>query len=153
MSHQISTSGLCINYHRKQTNVPNIRCRGFEIHHASKMRNGTQKRVNCMLRSIARALARVEGTMVFLPKMWFTAERRKNTTATVPSAEKETNGRMMRPNHLRSDISLSGQWYVEVNRKYELFLDVSGFTNAFDTLDKLCQKNVMVCPWREYGEK
>ena len=70
------------------------------IHHPSSTRNGIQNSANWMLRSIARAFASSCGSIVRLPRRWFTTRFAKKTSATQPSAEKETMGRRMRPNHL-----------------------------------------------------
>lgn len=83
--------------------LPNNKDSGELIHQASKIRKGIQKRVNWILRSMARALASSEGTSPESnPKIFFSTERTKNTTAIVPSAENDTRGRRIRPNHLMS---------------------------------------------------
>jgi hypothetical protein len=52
-----------------------------------------------MLRSMARALANVAGGVGRPRKKW-NVERIKKVMATAPSAENETIGRRIRPNHL-----------------------------------------------------
>ena len=77
---------------------------GLLDHHPMRIRSGIQKSVNWILRSMERASATVVGGSGTLKNC-----RRfvliKYTTASVPFAEKDTNGRSTRPNHLRYKLS------------------------------------------------
>jgi 3-methyladenine DNA glycosylase AlkD len=72
---------------------------GLFSHQPSRVTNGIQKSKNWMLKSIARASARRSGGCG-AEKKRRNKERRKNAMATAPSAEKDTTGRRMMPNHL-----------------------------------------------------
>ena len=69
---------LCtFNYRGVVNDSPNSRCIGLSIHQPSSTRNGIQNNVNWMLRSMARALAREEGTRVSFPRRWLMIETTK----------------------------------------------------------------------------
>ena len=72
---------------------------GLFNHHPRSVTNGIQKSKNWMLKSIARASARRSGGCGAVIKRR-RKERRKNAMATAASAEKDTIGRRMMPNHL-----------------------------------------------------
>ena len=72
---------------------------GLFSHQPRRVTNGIQKSKNWMLKSIARVSARRSGGSGFVMKRRRKV-RRKYTMATAPSAEKDTNGRRMMPNHL-----------------------------------------------------
>jgi len=72
---------------------------GLSAHQPMRVTNGIQKSRNWMLMSIARASAMVSGGSGALTKLR-RLERMMNQRAMVPSAEKETRGRRMIPNHL-----------------------------------------------------
>ena len=72
---------------------------GLFSHQPRRVTNGIQNSKNWMLMSIARASARVSGGCGAVKKCR-RLERMKNTMATAPSAEKDTMGRRIMPNHL-----------------------------------------------------
>ena len=72
---------------------------GLSTHQPMSVTNGVQKSRNWMLMSIARASAMVSGGSGALTKLR-RLERMMNQSAMVPSAENETRGRRMIPNHL-----------------------------------------------------
>lgn len=73
---------------------------GLFTHQPRRVTNGIQNSKNWMLKSIARASARRSGGDGVEMKRR-RKECKKNTIATAPSAEKDTIGRRMMPNHLQ----------------------------------------------------
>ncbi len=74
---------------------------GLLVHQPRSVTNGIQKSRNWMLMSIARAWARLSGGCGVLRKNAFNDWRTKKVMAMVASAEKDTIGRRMMPNHLQ----------------------------------------------------
>ena len=72
---------------------------GLLSHQPRRVTNGIQKSRNWMLKSMARASARRSGGCGAVKKRR-RKERKKNTMAMAPSAEKDTIGRRTIPNHL-----------------------------------------------------
>ena len=72
---------------------------GLFTHQPRRVTTGIQNSKNWMLKSIARASARRSGGSGAVMNCR-RKERRKNTMAMAPSAEKDTIGRRMMPNHL-----------------------------------------------------
>lgn len=61
----------------------------------------------------------------------------KNSTATIPSAEKETSGRIMRPNHLKSRYQhLQGIRAMRTSDRV-LFLNVTRLPHNLNTPNEL----------------
>ena len=79
-------------------------------HQPSNVTNGIQNNRNWMLRSIARASARMFGSDG-LPKMWRRLERTKKQMARTASAEKDTMGRRTMPNHLQEKIEHARRYH------------------------------------------
>jgi len=86
--------------------LPKSRDIGLFNHQPSNATNGIQNSRNWMLKSIARASARIFGSDGALKK-WRRQDRMKNQIASTASAENDTTGRRTIPNHSSWLLSLA----------------------------------------------
>jgi len=83
---------------------------GLFNHQPSNVTNGIQNSRNWMLKSIARASARIFGSDGALKK-WRRQDRMKNQIARTASAEKDTTERRTIPNHLQEKIEHARRYH------------------------------------------